>query len=51
MKIDLSQLEHIGRSVVHCQTEEQAKMFMAAMWEQYPPEGKRYMGKGSDKLG
>ena len=36
MKVDLSQLEHVGRSAVHCSTEEQAKMFMAAMWEQYP---------------
>ena len=36
MRVDLSQLEHIGRSAVHCSTEEQAKMFMAAMWEQYP---------------
>lgn len=45
MKVDLSQLEHIGRSVVHCSTEEQAKMFMAAMWEQYPSKVSGIWGK------
>lgn len=36
MRVNLSLLENMSRSVVHCTTEDDAIMFMAAMWEQYP---------------
>ena len=36
MTIDLSVLESCGKSVVRCMTKEFAKMFVDAMWEQYP---------------
>lgn len=34
--VDLSVLETMGKIQVLCESEEQAKMFVAAMWEQYP---------------
>ena len=36
MYINLSPLESLGRSVVHCKNEAHAQMFIDAMWEQYP---------------
>ena len=36
MYIDLSPLESYGKSAVRCKTEEHARMFVKAMWEQYP---------------
>lgn len=36
MKVDLSRLESMGRTAVHCTSKEQAEMFMEAMWQQYP---------------
>lgn len=36
MTVKLSMLENMGRTAVRCISEEQAEMFMDAMWEQYP---------------
>ena len=36
MTVNLSMLENLGRTAVRCISEEQAEMFMDAMWEQYP---------------
>lgn len=36
MKVDLSRLEAMGKAAVRCISAEQAKMFIEAMWEQYP---------------
>lgn len=36
MNVDLKRLELYGRAIVRCTSEEHARMFMDAMWEQYP---------------
>lgn len=36
MHVNLARLEEYGRVSVYCATEEYAKMFMDAMWEQHP---------------
>ena len=59
MRVYLGVLKSYGRSVVRCVSEEQAKMFMDAMWEQYPHlvkgiwrEGQTNWGDcGYDKMG
>lgn len=59
MDIDLKVLESRGRSAVRCTSEEQAKMFMEAMWEQYPDKVRgiwnrgqtNWIGYGYDELG
>ena len=40
MFVDLSTLESYGKSVVRCRTKEFAKIFIDAMWEQYPDKMK-----------
>ena len=44
--IDLSLLEPYGRVAVYCTSEEEAKMFMSAMWEQHPEKVKGFWSKG-----
>lgn len=34
--LDLKRLENMGKTAVRCSSEEQASMFMEAMFEQYP---------------
>lgn len=46
MQVCLSRLEHMGRAAVHCTSEDQAAMFMDAMWEQYPHLVRGVWGKG-----
>lgn len=46
MTVNLSMLENLGRTAVLCISEEQAKMFMDAMWEQYPKLVSRIWRKG-----
>lgn len=46
MLLDLSRLERYGKTAVHCVSEEQASMFMEAMWEQYPDRVKPMWRKG-----
>lgn len=36
MELNLYLLEGYGKSAVYCETEDQAKLFMDAMWEQFP---------------
>lgn len=36
MTVNLDLLKKLGRTVVHCVSEDHAKMFMQAMWDQYP---------------
>lgn len=36
MKVDLSVLESMGKTAVRCTSNEQAELFMEAMWKQYP---------------
>lgn len=36
MTIDLSRLEYLGKTAVRCTSEDETKIFMEAMWTQYP---------------
>lgn len=45
--VNLSILEQYGKAAVFCESEEQAKMFVDAMWDQYPNKVKSAWVRGS----